>query len=300
MKISALALSALIAGSLVSAASAQTGYGITANGNIVSFAAATPGTFNSNVAISGLAASETALSIDARASDGSLVILTSASRMYTVNGATGVATALGSTSAFTPALGNGGYSIDFNPTVDRIRTVGGPAGDENFRLNPVNGTRVAGDTNLTFSSGGGVSAVGVAYTNAQFGVTAALGSIREYVIFSGTFGTLNLGEVGSQAGGNASFNGGIVTIVGGLGLAGTTSDVGFDIFGPTGIAYVSTIGGIGAVTNNLYTINLATGAATLVGAFDPSGRVTDITFIPAPSAAAVMGLGLIAAARRRR
>ncbi|CAN5735545.1 hypothetical protein BH11PLA1_BH11PLA1_06500 [soil metagenome] len=302
MKIGILALTALVAGSLVGIANAQTGYGITAAGGIVSFNPAAPGTFLSNVAITGLAAGETAYSIDARTTDGSLVILTSGSRMYTVNAVTGAATALGSSSAFTPGLNTvgGQYSIDFNPTVDRVRVVGGPNGGENFRLNPNDGSRVAGDTNLAFVTGAPVFAVGAAYRNFTFGVTAPMGSIREYVIYTGTAGLI-LGEVGSMAGGNASFNGGIVTNIGNLGIAGVSNDVGFDIYGNGDIAYVSVLGPVGAaLVNNLYTVNLATGAATLVGAFDPTGRVQDITIVPTPSAAVAMGLGALVATRRRR
>ncbi|MGQ0627708.1 MAG: DUF4394 domain-containing protein [Phycisphaerales bacterium] len=288
-----LGLTAVAVLALAGQAMAQTGYGITRDNRLVSFAAATPGTIDSNVAITGLGDGEQVLSIDARPANlgGQLVILTNASRLYSV-GFDGTATALGA--AFTPALNAADYSIDFNPTVDRIRVVGGMGGNENFRLNPVNGSRVAGDTALSFPSGGTPNAVGTAYRFWNFGFNAAAGSVRQYILHSDG-GLLSLGEVGSMAGGNASFNGGVVTIVGGLGVLATDNLVGFDIFGPSDTGFVSANGINGST---LYTLDFATGAATAVGAIGVT--VADVTFLPTPGAASLMGLAGLVALRRRR
>lgn len=278
---------------LTAAASAQTGYGVTRDNRIVSFDAATPGTIVTNAAISGLAPDERVLSIDARPASlsGQLVILTSASKLYSVDAA-GNTLALGP--AFTPALGAAEYSIDFNPTVDRIRTVGGVGGAENFRLNPVNGSRVAGDTALSFAAGGAPNAVGVAYRFWNFGVTAPLGSVREYIINS-TANGLSLAEIGTQAGGNASFNGGLTTTIGALNVIAGDQLVGFDIFGPTDQGFVSANGALGTT---LYSVDLTSGAATPIGLVGVT--IADVTFVPGPGAAAVLGLGGLLAARRRR
>jgi hypothetical protein len=278
---------------LTSVAAAQTGFGITRDNRIVSFDAAAPGTILSNAAVSGLGEGERVLGIDARPASltGQLIILTSASRLLSVDAA-GNTAALGP--AFAPALNAAEYSIDFNPTVDRIRTVGGVGGTENFRLNPVNGSRVAGDTALTFSGGGAPNAVGTAYRFWNFGFNAPMGSVRQYIIDSNQDG-LFLGEVGSQAGGNLSFNGGIVTTIGALGVIPSDNLVGFDIFGPTDTGFVSATGTAGTV---LYTLDFATGAATSIGAI--GANVIDVTFIPAPGSVALLGLGGLLAARRRR
>ena len=284
----ALAALAALAGSAV----AQTGYGITRSNTIFSFDAAAPGIVLSAASISGLGANESVLSIDARPLTGTLVILTSASRLYTVDAA-GNTTAIGA--GFTPALGAADYSMDFNPTVDRVRVVGGVGGTENFRLNPVTGGRVAGDTALSFVGGGGPNAQGVAYRHWAFGFNAAAGSVREYGIDAGTNG-LNLIEIGTMAGGNASFNAGVTTTIGALGVTSNDGFVGFDIFGPSDTAFVSSNSGNFAT---LYTVNFATGAASSVGDFSVLG-VRDITFLPTPGAASMLGLAGLVALRRRR
>jgi hypothetical protein len=61
------------------------------------------------------------VSIDYRPT-GQLYALGSSSRIYFINEKSGVATAVGST-VFSPAILGANASLDFNPTVDRIRLV---------------------------------------------------------------------------------------------------------------------------------------------------------------------------------
>lgn len=270
-------------------ASGQTVYGITRDNRLVSFNPATPGTLTVDVAITGLTAGETAIGIDVRPLTSEIFVFGSGNRMYSVSTG-GVATAVGT--GFT-ALATTTSSFDFNPTVDRVRVV--DAAGNNRRLNPATGGDAASDTALTYGTGGTPRAVGVAYTNAQFGANVAAGTVRELFLDS----TLNtLGEIGSLAGGNTSFNGGVSTTIGALGFD-LFDDAGFDIYGPTGIAYVSNLGSTGAAS--FYTVNLGTGAASLVGQIGSGNRlVTDIAVLPAPGAAGLAGLGMLAMARRRR
>lgn len=270
-------------------ASGQTVYGITRDNRLVSFNPATPGTLTVDVPITGLTAGETAIGIDVRPLTSEIFIFGSGNRMYSVSTG-GVATAVGT--GFT-ALATTTSSFDFNPTVDRVRVV--DAAGNNRRLNPATGGDAASDTALTYGTGGTPRAVGVAYTNAQFGANVAAGTVRELFLDS----TLNtLGEIGSLVGGNTSFNGGVSTTIGALGFD-LFDDAGFDIYGPTGIAYVSNLGSTGAAS--FYTVNLGTGAASLVGQIGSGNRlVTDIAVLPAPGVAGLAGLGMLAMARRRR
>ncbi len=272
-------------------AAGQSIYGITRDNRLVSFNAAAPGTLISDNAISGLASGETVLSIDVRPLTGEIFVIGSSNRMYSVTPA-GAATGIG---AGFSALANSQVSFDFNPTVDRMRVVDSTG--LNRRLNPTNGLDIApvNDTPLTYAAGGTPRAAGVAYTNAQFGANVPMGSIREYILDS----NLNiLGEVGTQAGGNASFNGGVVTPVGALGFD-LGDDAGFDIFGPIGTAYISDLTPNGP---RFYTLNLNTGLASFVGNIgDGSRLVTDISAaIPSPGTGAAALLGLAVLARRRR
>ena len=286
-----LATGVALAGGLVlsGAASGQTVFGITRDNRLVSFNPATPGTLTVDVAITGLTAGETAIGIDVRPLTSEIFVFGSGNRMYSVSTG-GVATPVGT--GFT-ALATTTSSFDFNPTVDRVRVV--DAAGNNRRLNPATGGDAASDTALTYGTGGTPRAVGVAYTNAQFGANVAAGTVRELFVDS----TLNsLGEIGTMAGGNASFNGGVSSTIGGLGFD-LFDDAGFDLYGPTGIVYLSNLGTTGAAS--FYTVNIGTGAASLVGQIGTGNRfVTDIAVLPAPGAAGLAGVGLLALARRRR
>jgi hypothetical protein len=280
--------------SMAGAASAQVVYGVTQDNRLVSFAPSTPGTLTGNVAITGLGSTEAVRGIDARPLTGELFIMTSESRLYSVNPTTGAATAVGA--GFTPALNPlaNGHGFDFNPTVDRIRLVDSLGG--NRRLNPLTGGAAATDTALTYNDGSGLTprAVGTAYSNARFFTTAPMGSTRQFIIDSARD---ILGEVGSMAGGNASFNGGVVTPVGALGID-LLDNAGFDIYGETGMAYISN----GTPTQSkFFALNLSTGAAVEIGIVG-GGNVymTDFTVVPAPGAAAVAGLAGVGLLRRRR
>lgn len=288
------AVASLAVAGLAAAASAQlTAFGVTFDNRLVSFDTSAPGTILGNFAITGLDSGESVLGIDARPASvtGALVIMTSANRLMSL-GFDGTATAIGA--GFSPALATSTLGMDFNPTVDRIRVV--HSDGSNRRLNPVTGGNAALDAALSYNDGSGLTprAVGTAYNAFQFGFNAPVGSVRQFIIDSARD---ILGEVGSQAGGNASFNGGVVTPVGGLGFD-LTDDAGFDIFGPTQTAFISSFT-VGANTG-FYSLNLATGSATLIGAVGEGLGVRDFTVIPAPGAAALLGLAGLAGLRRRR
>jgi hypothetical protein len=119
--------------------------------------------------IKGLPASEMILSIDYRPATGQLYALGQSSRLYLINEKSGVATALGQ-APFTPAIAGENASIDFNPTVDRIRLV--TESGQNLRLHPELGTVVFTDGNI---NGGMNPRIGaVAYTNSMAGASTTM------------------------------------------------------------------------------------------------------------------------------
>ncbi len=224
-------------------------YAVDTSNNLVLFGSQSAGTPTRSTAITGIAAGERIEGIDFRPADGKLYAVGSTSRVYVVDTVTAVATATGP--AFTPALSGSAFGFDFNPVPDRIRTHG--SGGQNLRLNPNNGAIGAVDGALRYRDGDtGVNQTfaitGTAYTNSVAGATTttlyAIDSARDVLV------TL------------AAPNDGLMTTVGALGV-NTTQDVGFDIFPTTGAAYATLTGANGR--SSLYTINLATGAATLVG-----------------------------------
>lgn len=281
-------LSVLAVAALSGAAGAETIIGLRSDNFLVSFDSANPGAISSTVGITGLQSGENLIGIDLRPATGQVFGVGSSNRVYALNTVTGAATSIGS---FTPALDAAEYGIDFNPTVDRIRVVNSVGG--NRRLNPTNGASAGVDTNLTYAGGGVPRAVAVAYNNSLAGV--APGSVREFGIDS-ALGSLI--EIGTQAGGNTSFNGGVSTVIGSLGFS-TTDLVGFDIFGPTGNAFISLTSPSSGLSS-LYSVNLSTGAATLLGGVGTGTTLRDITVVPTPSGAGLLALGGTALLRRRR
>ena len=232
----------------------------------------------------GLQAGELILGIDIRPATGVLFALGSTSRLYTINPTTGTATQVGSAGAFT--LSGTSFGFDFNPTVDRIRVTSDA--EQNLRLNPNDGALTATDGLL---NPGNPNVIGSAYTNNFAGaVTTTLYDIDSVVdmLFM-----------------QAPPNNGTLVPVGGLGI-----DVysfvggGFDISGLSNTAYAALT--IGAVGSQLFSINLTTGAATLVGNIGPSSLSViglaapiGVSQVPEPAALALIGVGLAAWGRRR-
>ena len=253
---------------------AVTLFGVTAANSLVRFSSATPLTIDSTVAITGLQTGETVLGIDVRPATLQLYILGSTSRLYTLDPGTGAATQVG-TGTFAVPLNGTSFGFDFNPVPDRIRVVSDA--EQNLRLHPDTGAVVDFDTaaagvqpDPNLNPAGNV--VAVAYTSNVAGATTT----TLYGIDSGNDMLVRIGGLN----GTPSPNLGAVTNIGPLGVD-TSGVVGFDITNPGGTAYAAlSVGG----NSQLYTINLTTGAATLVGNFGGTSAITGLTAVnPAPN-----------------
>jgi hypothetical protein len=247
-------------------------FAVTAGNNLISFNQTTPSAIIKTSAITGLQAGENIVGIDFRPRTGQLFAASSQSRVYTIDPATGAATQVG-TMPLSPALNGVSFGFDFNPVPDRIRVTSDT--DQNLRLNPDTGAVAGTDGNLAYATGDANAAanpniVGAAYTNNFLGATAT----SLYVIDS------NLDVLalqGSLGGAPVSPNTGQLMTVGALGV-NTTDQVGFDIVGPTGLALAS-LTPMGATNSSLYTINLQTGAATLIGQIGGTEIIRGITAV---------------------
>ncbi len=159
-----------------------------------------------------------------------------------------MATAIGSAGAFT--LTGSTFGIDFNPVSGGLRVVSDTG--TNLRLNASTGTLISTDTKLGFAVG-----------DANFGATPNVVAVAYSNSFSGATMTslygidTNLDALVLQ---NPP-DGGQLTTIGKLGLD-VNNVASFDIApnGVTGLAVLTT-----GKTSALYSINLSTGAATLVG-----------------------------------
>lgn len=211
-------------------------FAVSANNELVIFNPLNPSPVTK--AIAGLAGGESILGLDFRPLNGQLYALGSTSKLYTINAATGAATAVGA-SSFSTLLSGTQFGFDFNPTVDRIRVVSNTG--QNIRLNPNDGLLVAVDGALSPST---PAISGAAYTNNFAGAT-----------------TTTLFDIDAQNGRlykQDPPNAGTLVDVGALGVTADASN-GFDIGSTSGAAYaLLTVGG----TTKVYTINLQNGAAT--------------------------------------
>ena len=250
--------------------SAVTLFGVTPAGNgLVRFNSATPGTIDALVAITGLQPGENVLGIDVRPATLQLYILGSTSRLYTLDPGTGAATQVG-TGTFATALNGTSFGFDFNPTVDRIRVTSDA--DQNLRLHPDTGA-VAAVTTPRWRMRP------VMRTRAK--IQMWLGSPTRTTWPAATTTTLYDIDSGRDVlvVPRIPPNNGTLNTVGALGVD-TTDVVGFDITNPGGTAYAAlSVGG----NSQLYTINLTTGAATLVGAIGGTA-ISGLTAVnPAPN-----------------
>ncbi|MDZ4848874.1 MAG: DUF4394 domain-containing protein [Pirellulaceae bacterium] len=269
--------------------------GVTVFRELISFDSAAPGSVLSNVPITGPAQFESILGLDYRPATGQLYALGNAPgsiyRLYRIDPTTAVATKVGSDITFSGVTNVG---FDFNPMVDRIRIV--TDNGQNFRYHPDTGALVSTDTPLAYLAGdpnfgATPNIVGAAYSNNVAGaLSTTLFDIDASLDILTTQNPANAGSLGT---------------VGALGADFATT-LGFDISGLTGNAFASTVNTGGAPTfSNLFSINLQTGAASLVGEIGAGLILNDIALgvaVPEPTSFALALVPLFASAiyRNRR
>lgn len=271
----ALAVAALTPGVSL----AETLYGLTTGGNLISFDSASPGTLTSSVAVTGLGG-DSLIGIDWRPATGVIYGVSTGSFIFTIDPVTGAAT---QGSALSTAATGTVFGYDFNPVPDRLRVVSDA--EQNLRINVATGATTV-DGSLSYAVGdanfgANPNVVAVAYTNPD--TNPATGTTL-YGIDS------NLDVLVLQ---NPP-NDGLLSTIGALGVDASAMSA-FDI-SVSGTAW-ATFGG----SANLYAIDLGTGAATLVGQIGDGTAVHGLTAVPEPEEyAAIFGAAMAGFALYRR
>lgn len=264
-------LTLILGSALATSANAATIFGVDENNRLVSFDSANPGTFTSDVQITGTTA--TVLALDVRDSDRMLYALGGDLRVYTLDAVSGLATAV------TGVLDLQGtsFGFDFNTVVDAIRVVSNT--DANYVVRPENNSATRFD-DVAYGAGDPNAALDPVVTANAY----IHGTPDQFAI-----------DVANSILVRQANNAGTLTTVGPLGVAvgpRTSFDIGFD-----GTAYAADV-------SRFYTVNLGTGTATFVG--NTQRAVFGITAtpfgaVPEPSTWAMMllGFGAIGFAMRR-
>ncbi|MBF9236030.1 DUF4394 domain-containing protein [Hymenobacter sp. BT683] len=268
-------------------------YGV-AGGNLISFDSSNPSNIRSAVNITGLPTVagqvQVLVGLDFRPATGELFALgynaaAEQGQLYTVNLSTGALTPVGSLQTIPLGMTASGIAFDFNPTVDRIRIISA-TNQVNLRMNPADGTFLT-DTPLTNPDNNTPPAVsGAAYTNNDN--NAATGTML--------FGYDQVANVLVQAtplapGANAANAGTYRNVGSGSGIT-VNPGVDFDVFSdltnpstPVNNAFL-VASPTGATADNLYMVNLTSGALSSVGRI---GNGTNLTGLAAFPTAPVVG-----------
>ncbi len=254
-------LTALLLFGMLSIVKSQTVYAVTSTNNLISFNATAPNNILSSVPLSGMAAGHTLEGLDFRPATGQLYAFSynnanGEAQVYRLKVGTGTLSAVRAT-PITLATGMSSIGFDFNPTVDRIRVTS--ATRQNYRLHPDSGTLVVTDGTLTYASGDANAAAtpnirATAYSNSLAGATST--SIYYYDFNLNILATSSAPNAGTMStvgasGISASASAGVDIDV--LSNASTGSNSGYLVAAPSG------------TNSSFYTLNLATGSATLVG-----------------------------------
>ncbi|WP_304065918.1 DUF4394 domain-containing protein [Pedobacter glucosidilyticus] len=231
----ALAATALIG---IAIAPAPVGYAIDdANNNLLIFNLTKPEPVSKT--ITGLQASETIVGLDFRPLNGQLYGLGSSSRIYVINPATGVATAVG-VLPLVPLLSGTSFGFDFIPNADLIRIVSNTG--QNLRVNPTTG--LVSNIDATINGSNSVTFSATAYNNNLVPSTNP-------VFFLMNTATDSLYRINDAANGR-------VTRVGKLNVTADAAN-GFDVGAVSNTAYAILTKG---TETRIYTINTSLGSAT--------------------------------------
>ena len=256
-------------------------FGLRPTNQLVKFRPGRPDVLIDSDTISNLQSGEQILAIDIHPWTAELYALGSTSRLYKLNKESGGASAVG-VAPFSPILLGTSFAMDIDPVGGVVRVVSNS--EQHLLLSTTTGEVV--DQGLAPSFGA---------ADPNFGSDPALEGIAYSGAFAGSASTTLFGidvgqdalvRVGSVGGSPSSPDDGVLTTIGDLGVDAGPG-VGFDAT-PQGGAFAA-LSNVGGTGTQLYAINLATGAASLIGSVGGTGTLVGIA-IDIPIAPVVIGL----------
>ncbi|WP_161787199.1 DUF4394 domain-containing protein [Hymenobacter sp. IS2118] len=266
-------------------------YGV-AGGNLISFDSGNPTNIRSAVNITGLGGGQALVGLDFRPATGGLVALgynaaAGEGQLYNLNLSTGALTTVGALQALPLGATASAIAFDFNPTVDRIRIISATT-QANLRMNPNDGTFV-NDGSLTNANGTVPAVSGAAYLNNDNNAATA----------TTLFGYDQTRNVLLRA---TNANAGTYVDQGTTGIT-VNPGVDFDVFTdvtnpavPVNTAFL-VASPTGQAFDNLYTVDLTSGAANLVNRVGNGSNLTGLAAFPtAPVVADLTWTGAVSVA----
>lgn len=261
-------------------------YALTDENDLLTFNSSSPEVLLGNGAISGLAVNEDLVGIDIRPANNMLYGVGSFGNVYSINPANQVATYV---STLSTPLNGSRFGVDFNPVADRLRVVSDTR--QSLRINVDTGATIV-DGMLTASPSPIVTAV--AYTN-SFGPSPRVSP-------GTTLYGIDVRSTGDHLVIVNPPNSGTLSTVGPLGI-NVGALTGFDILSTNAnnvaFAALQRPGGF----SEFYSIDLGTGAASLIGEIGGGDLIDGIAVvIPEPASFVLAASALVAglAVRRRR
>jgi Domain of unknown function (DUF4394) len=286
-------------------ATAESITALTTTNQIFSFDSSTPGSVSPFVSVTGLSPATLLYDIDFRPASGLLTAFGRDLRfrgggfVFTVDPLTGAASRALSMPGPLDLAFDADFNIDFNPVADALRVVSSTG--QNLRIT-AGGTGVVNVDGALNPALQGTGVAGAAYSNNVPGGSG--GATTLYDLNADLDALFTQGSLNFPTGGAVSPNTGTLFQVGSLGVD-TGRLVGFDISGLSGVAFAS-LTPVGSAGSSLYTIDLSTGTAALVGAIgggDVSVRgltVQPAQAVPEPGTFSLLVVGFLALIRRSR
>ncbi|MGB0955972.1 MAG: DUF4394 domain-containing protein, partial [Panacagrimonas sp.] len=259
--------------------------GVNADGAVVSFNSAAPGKLCTQQSISGIGA-ENVVGMDRRPANGDVLIVTDASRVYTLDTSSGAASNAQTLSA---TLNGNRFGVDFNPVADRLRIVSDS--DQNLRANVDDGATVVDSTLSGAVAGASAAAYSNSFDGAANTALFAVNTVTDQLVLigadpSGTGACDDSPDVDNP-------NCGISTAVGDLGLDLSATNGMELIAGASSALLAAQIDGDDASV--LLDVDLASGAATPTNGSIANSRVAGAALVgvvsqQAPPAASLFGV----------